>query len=149
MSKLLATILLAAAALVPASASANNQTPPGTCMLTYAPHAIPGYPDHRAFGVHMNIYPGRVANWHSHNAVEYLTVTSGSGWLEYDNGSRVTLAPNRTVMIPARKIHRAHNSSTAAPLVWNGLFVGIRPDSSFTALNKGERAWTPGCPYHF
>jgi len=137
----------AAVALLVAPAGAKNTTPPGTCAVSYPQTAIPGDPNESAYGVDMTIRAGRTGNWHKHDAVEYLTVTSGAGTLEILGKRPVALVVGKTVMIPANVEHRIHDSSASAPVMWSGIFIGSAAKSTRVKLAEGETAWTPGCPH--
>ena len=136
-----------AIALVAAPAGAKNTTPPGTCSVSYVQTVIPGDSAHSVSGVIMTIAAGRTANWHKHDAVEYLTVTSGRGTLEIEGKPSIALSPGKTAMVPVGVEHRAHNASRTAALVWNGIFIGPNAKRPLLRLTKGETALTPGCPH--
>ncbi len=144
-------LLIAALALaVTSPAIANNTTPPGTCTVSYPQTAIPGDAAESVFGITMTIAAGRTGNWHKHDAVEYLTVTRGSGTLEIIGKPPVALSVGKTVMIPANAEHRIHDANASMPVSWSGIFVGPSAKSSkssHTKLTEGETAWTPGCPH--
>jgi quercetin dioxygenase-like cupin family protein len=137
----------AAVALLAAPAGAKNTTPPGVCAVSYPQTAIPSDPNESAYGVDMTIRSGRTGNWHKHDAVEYLTVTSGSGTLEILGKKPVTLVVGKTVMIPANVEHRVHDGSASSPIAWSGIFIGSAAKSTRVKLTEGETAWTPGCPH--
>ena len=142
------TLLIAALALsITSPAIANNSTPPGTCTVSYPQTTIPGDAAESVYGVDMTIRAGRTGNWHKHDAVEYLTVTSGSGTLEILGKKPVALVVGKTVMIPANVEHRIHDGSTSKPIAWSGIFIGSAAKSTRVKLTEGETAWTPGCPH--
>ncbi|HEY5258437.1 MAG TPA: cupin domain-containing protein [Candidatus Baltobacteraceae bacterium] len=136
----------AAAALLGSPVGAKNATPPGTCSYSYPKTGIPGDPTHAVSGVIMTIDPGRTGNWHKHDAVEYITITSGRGALELDGRPSIALAVGKTVMIPTGVEHAARNLSKTSPLIWSGIFVGPNTKRLLLRLTKGETARTPGCP---
>lgn len=135
---------------VPLVANAQAATPPGTCAIAYTAQPIPGDPGHQAFAIDMKIAPGRTANFHTHSAAEYMSVTSGTGWLEIAGKPAIKLAPGNVYMIAPKTMHRAHNSSTTEPLTWTGFFVGKAGEKTHTTLQtKNMKMWTPGCATHF
>lgn len=138
--------MLSLLALLPAAAPAAPATPPGTCAIAFGPAAIPNDAAHQAVVIHMDIAPGRTANWHSHPGAEYVSVTSGSGWLETQGRPRVEMKPGGVYAIAPKVVHRAHNASTANHLVWIGFFVDKVGSHIHTMLHKGAGLWTPGCP---
>jgi quercetin dioxygenase-like cupin family protein len=135
--------MLAALALAPAAAAAA--TPPGTCSVAYGPQAIPGDAIHSAVVTNMDIAPGRTANWHVHPGPEYLSVVSGSGWLEVEGERKINLRPGRAYEIAPNVSHRAHNGSKTTDLKWTGFIVLNTGGHTHTVLTKGSGPWTPGC----
>lgn len=139
--------ILSLLALAPAVALAapKSATPPGTCAIAYGPKAIPGDAIHSAVVLHMDIAPGRVANWHTHPMAEYMAVDSGSGWLEIEGQPRVALKTGGVYAIEPEVAHRAHNLSATSHLTWTGFLVGKTGGHVHTMLKKGAGPWTPGC----
>jgi quercetin dioxygenase-like cupin family protein len=138
--------LVALLALVPAAAfAAPKAAAPGTCAIAFGPNAIPGDAIHSAVVLHMDIAPGRVANWHTHPGAEYMAVDSGSGWLEVQGQPRTALKPGGVYAIDPNVPHRAHNSSATGHLTWTGFLVGKTGEHVHTVLKKGAGPWTPGC----
>jgi quercetin dioxygenase-like cupin family protein len=139
--------ILALFAVAPATAQ-TAKTPPGTCAIVFGPQPIPQDAAHQAFAIHMDIAPGRVANWHTHPAAEYIGVTSGTGWLEIQGKPRVELVPGHVYAVAPGVLHRAHNTSASAHLIWTGFFVGRTGGKTHTVLKNGAGPWTPGCATH-
>jgi quercetin dioxygenase-like cupin family protein len=144
--KRLSLFMLSLLALVPAAAPAAPATAPGTCAIAYGPAAIPNDAAHQAVVIRMDIAPGRTANWHSHPGAEYVSVTSGSGWLETQGAPRVEMKPGGVYAIAPKTVHRAHNASATNHLVWTGFFVDKMGSHQHTMLHDPAGKWTPGCP---
>lgn len=145
MKKYLVAIALSLA-FAPAVAAAA--TPPGTCGIVYGPKAIPGDSAHNAVMIHMDIAPSRVANWHAHPGAEYVSIVSGSGWLETEGRPRVDVHPGGAYAIAPNVVHRLHNTSASNHLVWTGFVVLPAGEHTHTVLKKGSGPWTPGCSAH-
>jgi quercetin dioxygenase-like cupin family protein len=144
------TLALALAlACAPLAANARGSTPPGTCAIVYPAQPIPGDAAHQAFALHMDIAPGRTANMHFHTAAEYMSVNSGTGWLEVAGKRRINLVAGHVYMIAPNTMHRAHNTG-ASHLTWTGFFVGKAGEKTHTTLKTSNmKMWTPGCATHF
>lgn len=142
-----AIALLALLALAPAAAPAapKHATPPGTCAIVYGPQAIPGDSSQQALILHMDIAPGRTANWHSHPGAEYMSVVSGSGWLEVQGKPNERITPGGVYTIAPNAVHRAHNASSTSDLRWTGFLVLDNRAHQHTLLKNGAGPWTPGC----
>lgn len=140
------TVLIAALAPFCATAAPAAKTPPGTCSIAFGPQAIPGDSGHTTTVIHMNIAPGRTANWHTHSGVEYLNVNSGSGSVEFERRPSVALSPGKVVMIPANTAHRIHNGSATQHITWSVFLVSPVGRHDYTTLRHNDTAWTPGCP---
>lgn len=147
--KLLLILVVAAMSAMPLTTHAET-TATGTCAITYGPAPIPGDPGHLAFTDRLDIPPGTKAHWHAHpTAAEYITLESGTGWLETEGKPKADLARGRVYLIAPGVMHRIHNSSKTAPLVFIGFFVATPGTKTHTVLKKGEGPSLKGCVLHF
>ncbi|MGH8524349.1 MAG: cupin domain-containing protein [Gammaproteobacteria bacterium] len=73
--------------------------------------------------MHPDVAPGAVSGKHSHPGDEFVYILEGSGTLEVEGKSPVSLEPGVTFHLAPQQVHDAKNASETAPL--KGLAVLI------------------------
>jgi quercetin dioxygenase-like cupin family protein len=90
-----------------------------------------GVTDHsRATGGIVFFAPGSRSNWHTHPAGQTLIITSGTGWVQQDDGEKQVIRPGDVVSIPpgVRHWHGATPSNSMEHIAIQDMVDGRNVD---------------------